>query len=93
MNNTERCEPYWKKLLRKLADDMDIELYPEEYISAQKMEYVLTETILKIETLKQQKNGYWIRGFGNTSCECSKCGGNGDSQYKYCPWCGNRKGV
>ena len=37
-----------------------------------------------------EKVGHWIRGFGNTSCTCSECHGNGESCYRFCPHCGSK---
>ena len=41
----KRYEPKWKVLLRKLADVMDIELDPGQYINTHTIEYVLKETL------------------------------------------------
>lgn len=36
-----------------------------------------------------ENKGHWKVGFGNTWCSCSECGGNGSTNWSYCPWCGS----
>ena len=51
--------------------------------------------ITKLPPVAPKQNtpvGKWVRGFGNTSCTCSECHGNGESNYRYCQWCGVKMG-
>lgn len=49
--------------------------------------------LIDLPSVNTEKTGRCKRGFGNTSCTCSECGGNGEYIFKFCPHCGAKMEV